>query len=150
MIQLEKSIIIQRPVEEVFAFVDDQRNGPQWQDGLLEVRRTTEGPIGVGTRHIAVRAFMDQRIEVNNEYIEHEPNRLIRFKSTSGPLPFQFAYLTEPAATGTQLTSVMEMQPEGLSEQAEEEMSISLSREMEAALSKLKALLESRANAASF
>jgi uncharacterized membrane protein len=149
MIQIEKHIIIDRPVEEVFAFVEDLRNGPQWQDGLLEVRRTTEGPIGVGTRHIAVRTFMDQRIEVSNEYIEYEPDRLIRFKSTSGPLPFQFAYLTEPAATGTLITSVMEMQPEGPSEQAEAEISASLSREMETDLSKLKALLESRANAAS-
>jgi uncharacterized protein YndB with AHSA1/START domain len=150
MIQLEKSIIIHCPVEEVFAFVDDQRNAPQWQDGLVEVRRTTEGPIGIGTRYTFVRTFMGQRMEGSNQYIEHEPNKCVRFKSTSGPLPFQFAYLTEPAATGTQVTSVMEMQPEGLSEQAEEEMSISLSREMEAALSKLKALLESRANAASF
>ena len=149
MIQIEKHIIIDRPVEEVFAFVNDQRNAPQWQDGLLEVRRTTEGPIGVGTRHIAVRAFMDQRIEVTNEYIEYEPDRLVRFKSTSGPLPFQFAYLTEPVDTGTLITSAMEMRPEGLPERAEAEIRANLDREMETDLSKLKALLESRANAAS-
>ena len=150
MIQLEKSIIIHRPIEEVFAFVDDQSNAPEWQDGLVEVRRTTEGPIGVGTRHTFVRTFMGQRMQGSNEYIEHEPNKCVRFRSTSGPIPFQFAYLTEPAATSTQVTSVMEMHPEGLSEQAEAEMSKSLSGEMEANLSKLKVLLESQANVAPF
>ena len=117
MIQLEKSIIIHRPVEEVFAFVDDQRNAPQWQDGLVAVRRTTEGPIGVGTRHTFVRTFMGHRMEGSNEYIEYEPNKCVRFRSSSGPISFQFAYLTKPTATGTQVTSVMEMRPEDLSEQ---------------------------------
>jgi len=36
MITVEKSIIIGRPIEGVFAFVADQRNAPQWQKGLLE------------------------------------------------------------------------------------------------------------------
>lgn len=35
MIKAEKSIVINRPIEEVFAYVSDQRNGPQWQSGLV-------------------------------------------------------------------------------------------------------------------
>lgn len=55
MIDVEESVGIGRPVDVVFAFIADQTNAPQWQDGLLEVRRTSDGPLGVGTRRVAVR-----------------------------------------------------------------------------------------------
>ena len=72
MIKVDESIIIQRAVEEVFAFVADQRNAPEWQAGLLEVRRTDEGPLGVGATHAVVRKFMGRRMEVNNEYVTYD------------------------------------------------------------------------------
>ena len=43
MIDLETKVEIARPVSQVFAFVADQTNAPQWQDGLHEVRRLTNG-----------------------------------------------------------------------------------------------------------
>ena len=69
MIEVEQSITINRPVKEVFAFVADQRNAPRWQSGLLEVRRTTEGTLGVGTKHRFVRKFVGRRLEASNEYV---------------------------------------------------------------------------------
>ena len=58
MITVEKSIVIDRRQEDLFEYVSDHTNAPRWQRGLLEVRRATEGPIGVGTRHTLVRMFM--------------------------------------------------------------------------------------------
>jgi len=55
MIDIETAVEIDRPVEEVFAFVADQTNAPQWQADLHGVRRLTDGPIGVGTEHEFVR-----------------------------------------------------------------------------------------------
>ncbi|MBA2513779.1 MAG: SRPBCC family protein [Solirubrobacterales bacterium] len=57
MIDLETTVEISRPVTEVFAFVADQTNAPRWQGGLHEVRRLTEGPLGVGTEHEFIRRF---------------------------------------------------------------------------------------------
>jgi len=42
------------------------------------VRRTTEGPIGLGTRHTALRAFMGRTLELSNEYTRYEPNRRVQ------------------------------------------------------------------------
>jgi uncharacterized protein YndB with AHSA1/START domain len=80
MITVEKSIVIKRPVEDVFAHVSDQTNAPHWQRGLIEVRRTTDGPMGVGTRHTFVRTFMGRRMEGSNEYTRWEPNKLVPSK----------------------------------------------------------------------
>ena len=57
MIDVTTRVAIARPVREVFAFVADQTNAPQWQTCLHEVRRLTDGSIGVGTEHEFVRTF---------------------------------------------------------------------------------------------
>lgn len=107
MFKVEQSIKINCPVEAVFDFVADQTNAPRWQYGILEVRRTTKGPIGVGTKYNFVRKLMGRRLEASNEYTEYEPNKEITFKGTTGSSDFQHSYLTESTAEGTKLTSRM-------------------------------------------
>ena len=144
MIHVKDSIIINRPIEEVFAFVADQTNGPQWQDGLLEVRRITNDPIGVGTKHTAARKFLGRRLELTNEYIQYEPNKRVTFKGESGSMRFEHSYLTESTPNGTKLTSQMQMEQGGLFGLAEPMIAKSLKRDFEAGSRTLKALLESQ------
>src|SRR6266550_2827337 len=109
MIRAEWSGIIDRPIEEVFAYIGDQTNTPAWQSGLVEVRRTTEGPIGVGAKHTFVRRFMSRRMEADNEYIAFEPNERIAFKTTSGPVRVEASYDFESVGDGTRVTSRVQM-----------------------------------------
>jgi uncharacterized protein YndB with AHSA1/START domain len=143
MINVEDSVVIRCPIEEVFAFVADQANAPRWQSGLLEVRRTTGGALGVGTKHTAVRKFMGRRLEATNEYVVYEPNKEITFKGTAGASDFQHSYLTEAIAGGTKLTSRMVMQSKGLFGLAEPLIASGLRREFATNLGELKDLLES-------
>ncbi len=144
MIDLTQSIIIDRPLAEVFAFVSDQTNGPRWQSGLLEVRRMTEGPLRVGTQNTAVRKFMGRRLEVTNEYTKFEQDTEYAFRSTSGPVKFEAAYVVESTAEGTKLTSRLAMHAAGLFGMAEPLIAASLRRELEANLGDLKDLLEAQ------
>lgn len=142
MVLVEEQIDIDRPAADVFAYVRDQTHGPLWQRGLLEVHRTTEGPIGVGTRHTGVRRFVGRRMELSNEYTRYEPNTLVVFK-IEGAVPGQGSYILEEAgADRTRFTSRVEMHPTGLLRLAEPIMAMSLRREMKANLAALKDLLE--------
>ncbi|MGW8318638.1 MAG: SRPBCC family protein [Candidatus Promineifilaceae bacterium] len=47
MIEFENTIVIQRPVEEVFAFVSDFENVPKWNYYVQQVARTSSGPAAV-------------------------------------------------------------------------------------------------------
>ncbi len=47
--EFEGSAVIDRPIEEVFAFLADGTNDPKFSPRVQEIRKTTEGPIGVGT-----------------------------------------------------------------------------------------------------
>jgi uncharacterized protein YndB with AHSA1/START domain len=142
MIRAEQSAVIDRPIEDVFAFVGDQTNTPQWQAGLVEVRRTSDGPIGVGTTHTIVRSFMGRRMEADNEYVAYEPNKRIAFRTTSGPVQLEASYLFESTGAGTRLTSRIEMDASGLMSLAEPLIAAGLKREMKAAFRVLKSLLE--------
>ena len=145
MITVEKSIVIDRRQEDLFEYVSDHTNAPLWQRGLLEVRRATEGPIGVGTRHTLIRMFMGRRMEASNEFTQYEPNRLVSFRVTSGSVAAQGWYVVEPAGSDrARLTSRIEMRPSGLIRLAQPLMAASLSREVEANLSDLKRLLEAK------
>ena len=144
MIEAEGSVIIERPVEDVFAYVADQTNAPRWQAGLVEVRRTTGGPIGVGTRHTAVRSFMGQMLEVGNEYVTFEPNRVVAFTGASGPLTFRASYIVEATTEGARLTSTIAIQAGGVFDDPEVLTATELRRDIDANLATLKTLLERR------
>jgi hypothetical protein len=87
-------------------------------------------------------------MEADNEYIAFEPGKLITFRTTSGPMPLEASYLVEPAAGGTKLTSRIEMHAAGFVSLAEPLIARGLRREMNAALTKLKGLLEAPASTA--
>lgn len=149
MIKVEESVVIQRPIEEVFAFLADQTNAPRWQSGLLEVRRVTDEPIGLGTKHTAVRKFMGRRLEATNEYVVYEPNKEVTFTGTANSADFTHSYFTESTAEGTKVTSRMEMESKGLFGLAEPLITASLRREFVASSGELKEMLESGVGAAS-
>lgn len=44
----EESIVIERPVDEVFDFVADTTNDPRWHTTVVEGQRTSLGPVGLG------------------------------------------------------------------------------------------------------
>jgi carbon monoxide dehydrogenase subunit G len=43
------SAVIERPIDEVFAFLADGTNDLKFSPRVQEIRKTTDGPIGVGT-----------------------------------------------------------------------------------------------------
>ncbi len=149
MISNEKIITINRPIEEVFAYIEDFQNGPQWQNGLLEVRCITDVPPGIGTQFSSVRKFMGRKMESEIEFVAYEPNHKVTIKSISGATPFEQSFLFESLADGTRLTSLLELQSAGLMGLAEPLIAASVRREMDANFGDLKKLLESRVPMAS-
>ena len=47
--RFEATVVIDRPIEEVFAFLADGENDPKFSPRVLEIAKTTGGPPGVDT-----------------------------------------------------------------------------------------------------
>jgi hypothetical protein len=63
----ENTVMIRRPIEEVFGFLSQFENVPKWNYAIVETRRVSEGPVGVGTIYHQVRSVpsrSEERFEV--------------------------------------------------------------------------------------
>ena len=56
MATFENTVVITRPIEEVFAFLSDLENVPKWNYAIVETRKVSEGPVGQGTVYRQVRS----------------------------------------------------------------------------------------------
>ena len=72
MIRFENSISIERPVAEVFAFLSDFENIPKWNYYVLEVRKISDGPVGVGTKYHQVRKTDEQVFQITEFKLNHK------------------------------------------------------------------------------
>jgi uncharacterized membrane protein len=142
MTPVERSIVIDKPVDQVWTFVHDPAKDPLWQTTLLESQQLTEGPIGIGTKVREVRNFLGRRVEMAWEFTEYEPNRRSAIRAVSGPVPLSGGYALEPVDGGTKLTVAGELGAHGLFRLAEPVFARITARELEANLGHLKDLLE--------
>ena len=104
MARFQQSVVISRPAERVFAFVSDFENDPRWS-GVTRVRRTSSGPVGVGTTLQLRQRFLGRHLEVVLEVVRYEPGRVITVQTTSGRfVSMAGTRLAEPADDATRLT----------------------------------------------
>jgi uncharacterized membrane protein len=144
MIHIEKSIIIQRPIEDVFAFMSSTANLPLWQTDVLEARHTPEGSVQVGTQLTLVRAMMGRKVEGTADIVEYEPPTRYAFKTTSGPA-VTGVNICEATPEGTKATIMFDMHTGGLFSLADPLVARTINRSVESGLANLKDLLESQA-----
>ena len=142
MIRIEHSVVINRPVHEVFAFVANVENNRRWQPTVLEARMTSRGPVGVGSTGVEVRQLMGRPMELTFEVTEYEENAKFGFKITSGPMPIAGTETFESVEGGTRVNLVFQGEVGGMLGLAEPIMGQMMRNLVESDCRNLKALLE--------
>src|SRR6266516_3298175 len=94
--RVQQSIIINRPVEKVFAYITDYRNAPKWQPTILETRVTPEGPAQEGMRVTDVTSFMTSKISSVYKITALDPTPHVTFERMSGPFPYHGNISSQP------------------------------------------------------
>src|SRR5258705_6021515 len=74
---------IDRPINEVFAFLADGENDPKFSPRVVEIAKTTDGPPGVGT--IYASTVKDAGMKTKREFklTEFDPPNRIRWTELS-------------------------------------------------------------------
>jgi carbon monoxide dehydrogenase subunit G len=86
MTSFETSVRIERPIEEVFAFVSDPLQFPQWNSAVQSVRETG------GRTYSMDRELPSGRVRNDLEIVTREPPTGFGIRTTSGPTPFTYRY----------------------------------------------------------
>jgi hypothetical protein len=100
------SIVIDRPIEEVFAFLADGTNDPKFSPRVLEIAKTTDGPPGVGTVYASTVKDAGMKTQREFKLTEFEAPRKIRWTELSKnavTVP-EGGYDLEPEGAGTKLS----------------------------------------------
>jgi carbon monoxide dehydrogenase subunit G len=113
MASFENTVIIRRPVEDVFAFLADFENVPAWNYAILETRKVFPGPMGVGTTYRQTRS-VPRRSEESFEVTVFEPARRLEVQGEIGPFRAKLSYALEPTGSGTRLTNAVDLESSGL------------------------------------
>lgn len=142
MIKVELSTDINRPAEEVFAYVTDPANDAKRQEGVIESRPVSDGPLSAGSKIRDVRKFLGRKIESEMEVTEYIPNTFRSLKVASGLLPFEIGQTFHPAGEGTRIDIVAEGEPAGVFKLASGAFKKQLESQLAADSKRLKEALE--------
>jgi uncharacterized membrane protein len=146
MAHAEASITIQRPVDEVFAFVLDGANNPHWRLAVLDIQRMPGQSSGVGAVYKqGLKGPGGRRIAGDYEIIESCPNQSIKFQVIAGPARPTGAYLFEALGNSTQVRFTLHFEPKGLARLMGPMITQAMQSEV-ATLSNLKSYLEGDAS----
>ena len=141
MIQVEKSVVINKPVAQVFEFVSNGDNTTKWQGGVEAVIQ--DGPPNVvGSRYTEVRKFMGQEMKSTMEITAFEPNARWAAKVIKGPVPYDVNVTFEDSGGGTKMTTRVEGEPKGFFKVAEGMLKGQLEKSLEEDAARLKGILE--------
>jgi uncharacterized protein YndB with AHSA1/START domain len=105
------SICVRRPIEEVFGFVSDPLNFPQWNSAVRAVRRTGRRGSAAGSTYKMERDLPSGRVDNEIELFAREHPIAFGIRTTSGPTPFSYRYTFSAAEGQTvlQLDGVVEL-----------------------------------------
>jgi uncharacterized membrane protein len=82
---------VQRPRDQVAAYLRDPANDTHWIGGIRSARLLTPGPVAVGSQVERVATFLGRRVEYVNEITELTADRLA-MRSVRSPFPMRVTY----------------------------------------------------------
>ena len=108
----EHEVTIARPPADVFAFLADGTNDPQWRPAVADVAH--ESGTGLGARYRqGMKGPMGRRVPADFEVTEHEPPRALAFQVTAGPVRPRGRYDLAPEGAGTRVRFHLECELSG-------------------------------------
>jgi len=143
MIDVTVATNVERPVDEVFAFVADMENEPRWHTDIVEAERLTEGEVGEGTNfRVQFRPQPMSPSEGTIEIVEFQPARRIVSRSDMGNMKPELTHVFEEVNGGTRVTRRIQIETSGLMTLVSPLMKVMVRRRNAEFLENLKRLLE--------
>jgi len=100
-VRAELTIEIERTPEDVFSYLTDVSNVPDWQSGVKTATQR-DGRIEES------RSLFGREIHMTLEVVEREEPRLFTLRTIDGPMRLTVRHELEPAGSGTRLSVVAE------------------------------------------
>ena len=136
-----QSVVIDRPVDEVFALAGNPDYDPRWGALIVKSRQISDGALTMGSMLEQTACILGARFTLMVEITNYEPPRATAFKAVE-PVRFEHRRTFEPAPGGTRVSFTVEVDLESHFKMARSLLRSIAQRRMEADLDSLKEFLE--------
>jgi uncharacterized protein YndB with AHSA1/START domain len=110
------TVVIDRPIDDVFAFLADGENDPKFSPRVLQIAKTTDGPPAVGTVYASTVKDAGMKTKREFKLTEFDPPTRIRWAEVSKNLVTapEGGYDFAPEVQGTRVTVYNVLEGHGL------------------------------------
>lgn len=138
-----QSIIINRPIEEVFDVATCQERCLVWRGPIISTKKLSDGPSGLGSTFEHRVMFLGVTVEANPVIKEWEPPYRATIENRTGPVSYDSTFTFEATDQGTKMTTHIQASPRGTFRHIPDRIvNNAISRQHKADLEALKELLE--------
>ena len=142
--RVEVDIQIDRPTDEVFAYLSNFENNPSWQKGMDSCTITSDGEFGVGSTYDQVAHMANRQILSSFEVIDYQPGRRVKATTTKSSFPITFTRVVDPHEGGSRVRAIIEGDATGFFKLLSPVINVMVRRSINADYERLKHLLESQ------
>ena len=103
MARIDGEIVIDRPVEDVFDFVADERNEPIYNPRMVRVELVSGEPIGPGSKFRAVTKSMGRTVEMFIEFTGYQRPSWLASTTHMASTKIRGSLTFEPVPDGTRM-----------------------------------------------
>ena len=103
-VDVVNSVVINRPVPDVFQYAADPDNAPLWYVNIKSVEWKTPRPVQIGSRVDFVAHFLGRRLAYTYEFVELVPGRRLTMRTPGPPFPMETTYTWEHEDGATRMT----------------------------------------------
>jgi len=114
MSRIESTLLVQKTVEETYAFLSKPESHRKFIPRCTEFKQTSQGTFGrVGATAAGMLNYFGIKIPVKYEIIENVPNQTIAMDGLMGPVAFKDGYVLNGHNGGTEIKFWLELRPTG-------------------------------------
>ena len=141
--QVSKQIQVSRPADEAFRYIVDFENTAEWDPGIAEAAKLTDGPVRVGSEYDVVALFRGKRQRFRYTVTDLDESRRRIVLVGDGEKATSVDEITvEPAGEGSRVAYTAEIKLKGLRRIAEPLLKPMLGKTADEGLAGLKATLD--------
>ncbi|PLR79090.1 hypothetical protein CU633_02205 [Bacillus sp. V3-13] len=110
MADFQTSITIDKPLNEVFAFMVNLENSPEFMPNVIKSEKITDGPTSAGTKYLETRYISGRETQAEVVFTGFKENRSYTVNSeTNGfGVIFHYTFQEVDEATRVELTATIE------------------------------------------
>jgi hypothetical protein len=112
--RVQGEIVIEKPIEDVFDYVADERNEPSYNRHMSRADKVSPGPIGVGTTFHSVMTRAGRRADMTVTFTEFDRPRHIAERTALANMDITGELLFDTVPEGTRMRWSWDLEPHGV------------------------------------